>query len=116
VTARAAMLLLLALAGDLAAAPVPPPRPRPPLAGEWTALWSGSPFLTVLRHDGGYRAERAGGWTCYEGRWSLEGDRLTIEERVTSAEGHGPTYRYTFTLRAGRTDSACGGLRLLRRR
>ncbi len=111
----AAVVALQHLEGWCRGAPVPPARarPRPELAGSWVAHWSGSEWPTVMLPDGTYVAERPGG-PRYEGRWSLSGDTLRIEERLLTPEGYGQAYRYAFTLRPGTTRSACGGLDLRR--
>lgn len=95
-------------------APIPRPRPAPSYcpAGSWDALWSGSSWPTVMLPCGAYVAERPGG-PRYEGRWSVTGHKLTIEERLVSREGYGTLYRYTFFMRPGKHESTCGGLRLV---
>lgn len=108
------ILLAIFWPAVIVSAPVPPPkpRPRPDLAGNWMAHWSGSEWPTVLLPDGTYVAERPGG-PRYEGRWALAGDVLSIEERLVSPDGYGEVLRYVFSLRAGKTESTCGRLRLV---
>ena len=109
------LLLLLVVALATHAAPIPPPkaRPRPSPTGNWITVWSGSEWPTMLLDSGTYIAERPGG-PRYEGYWSLQGDKLTIEERLFSPSGYGQVYRYTFTLRSNSLESTCGKLRFKR--
>jgi hypothetical protein len=108
-------LLLPCLLATAYSAPLPQPKSkiRPDLSGAWTAKWSGSEWPTVLLPDGTYVAERAGG-PRYEGRWKLDGDELTIEERLRNEYGYGQVYRHTFTLQPGKTHTRCGSLTLER--
>jgi hypothetical protein len=111
------ILASLVLAAAALAAPVPRHKPRPPvdLAGRWVATWYGSSdWPTVLLPGGDYVAEREGGSIRYEGRWSLKGGVLSIEEARRLPDGMGPVYRYSWKLKPGTTVSECGRLKLAR--
>lgn len=113
-------MITLVVCLALGANPIPPPRTprRPPIAGEWIALWNGqSDWITTLSDNGAYLADRPAG-PRYEGRYTLKGDVLTIEEHHAGPTNDGTAphvYRYTFTLAPGKLDSVCGKFRLRQR-
>ena len=114
----AALLCWLALQ----AAPVPPAKPLvapPSLAGAWVAYWHTCPWQTVLLEGGDYAAERTGADgvpTRFVGTWRMDGPVIEIREGLVTEHGVGTMATYRFALKRGTTESACGGLRLVRSR
>lgn len=103
-----AALLLLAFTSF--SAPVPFYPERPALHGAFTAAWHGGTALMEFEAGERGKITRTPGVEPEAFFWKLDGDVLTIDERLPSGPCGGTNgwREYSFTLRPGRLDGSDG--------
>lgn len=67
--------------------PVKRPAPAVEVAGEYWMVWGTAVYRAAFAKGGRYVAYKSNAGPVFEGRWSLRGGVLTIEERSVGSSG-----------------------------
>lgn len=106
-----ACLVAVLVAGVVLSAPAPPPREklagkwRLTFAGQWEMQWSGVWYTCAFAPNGASRITSTADGRSWEGRWTQEGQTLTVTEQVVG--WYCPAKTWSVTL----DDRLCGTTR-----